>query len=74
MELKAIAVNHFRSLFAMHEEKAFRFLIPLLFPSLDQNDFLQLDCAIKPEEVKTALFNIGGLKAPGFPAKFFQVH
>lgn len=61
----------------MHEELDTRFLIPLLFPSLDQNLLVHLDNVIKPKEVKYSLFHIGGLKSPGFdgyPGHFFQVH
>lgn len=77
MEMKAIAVNHFVNLFSAHEENDSRFLIPLFFPSLDQTTIAQLESRITPEEVKSSLFNIGGLKAPGFdgfPAHFFQNH
>lgn len=77
MDLKAIVVDHFKSLFFVHEELDTRFLIPLLFPSLDQNLLVHLDNVIKPKEVKYSLFHIGGLKSPGFdgyPGHFFQVH
>lgn len=58
-------------------ESMTRFLIPWLFPDLQQSVIAQLGCSVKFDEVKTSLFHIGSLKEPGFdgfPAKFFHQH
>lgn len=54
-----------------------RFVIPYLFPSLDDHDNLWLKRGVSDTEIQSALFSIGGLKSPGadgFPAIFYQKH
>lgn len=48
-----------------------------MFPSFDQSDIMKLNSDVHSSEIKSALFHIGGLKAPGFdgfPAQFYQKH
>lgn len=76
-EMKTIVDNHFQNRFSAHMEEDLRFHIPLLFLKLDQHTICQLDSDVLADEVKFALFHIGGLKAPrfdGFPAHFYQKH
>ncbi|KAK9911968.1 hypothetical protein M0R45_035845 [Rubus argutus] len=73
--LKTIAVNFFQDLFSEPTPDDSRFMIPWLFPSLETDDHHRLCCPIDMLEVKTAMFSIGGFKAPGydgFPAGFYQ--
>lgn len=70
-------MDFFSDVFSQSMLDDIRITIPWLFPFIDQPKF---DDTIKPvslDEVKSALFSICGLKAPGhdgFPAIFFQHH
>ena len=47
----------------------------MLFPRLEREEVDSLNADVLEQEVRSSLFNIGGLKAPGpdgFPALFFQ--
>ena len=73
--MQKIAVDFFTDLFSQPDLKDIRITIPWFFPTIDK---VRFDETIKPVsllEVKSALFSIGGLKAPGhdgFPAIFFS--
>ncbi|KAK9939901.1 hypothetical protein M0R45_016581 [Rubus argutus] len=76
-DMMKIAVSFFQNLFSDPGSEWSNFLIPWLFPRI--ND-VQLESLCKPVEmceIKSALFSIGGLKTPGidgFPALFYQTH
>lgn len=75
--LKSIAANYFQQLFSVTEDNDLRFIIPFMFPDIDQVSLVNLQNEVHPDEVKSAMFHIGGLKSPGFdgfPAQFFQKH
>ena len=69
-----IAADFFLNLFTYKPLEDLRFIIPLLFPPIDNVALKLMDMDISDCEVKNALFDIGGLKAPsvdGFPALFY---
>ncbi|XP_034217323.1 uncharacterized protein LOC117628881 [Prunus dulcis] len=73
--LKILAVDHFSNLFSTTSLGDYVIDPPNLFPPVDVVDLHGLVQPINMTEVKTSLFNIGGLKAPGadgFPACFYQ--
>ncbi|XP_024195608.1 uncharacterized protein LOC112198716 [Rosa chinensis] len=75
--MKNIAVDFFTNLFSSPIAEDTRFIIPWLFPEIDQDVLNNICKPVSLLEVKDSLFAIGGLKAPGFdgfPAIFFQYH
>ncbi|XP_024178006.1 uncharacterized protein LOC112183925 [Rosa chinensis] len=72
--MKNIAVDFFTKLFSSPIAEDTRFIIPWLFPEIDQDVLNNICKPVSLLEVKDSLFAIGGLKAPGFdgfPAIFF---
>ncbi|XP_062010302.1 uncharacterized protein LOC133726711 [Rosa rugosa] len=75
--MKKISVDFFVDLFSLKDVDDIRFIIPWLFPPIDQVTLDNICQPITLLEVKESLFAIGGLKAPGhdgFPAIFYQNH
>ncbi|KAM5551745.1 hypothetical protein ABKV19_026542, partial [Rosa sericea] len=75
--MKSIVVEFFENLFTFKVGGDSRFIIPCFFPTLTENDLRMMSRNVTGIEVKNAMFNIGGLKAPGadgFPALFYQKH
>ncbi|XP_021827477.1 uncharacterized protein LOC110768097 [Prunus avium] len=73
--IKALAVEHFASLFTQSHLAPTELDIPNLFPLISGEDLDVLTKDVELDEVKESLFGIGGLKAPGidgFPACFYQ--
>ncbi|KAL5858823.1 hypothetical protein ACOSQ4_000119 [Xanthoceras sorbifolium] len=73
--LKRIACDYFISLFSYKNASFDYTSLPALFPTIDDISRENMCKGISEEEVKSSLFDIGGLKAPGpdgFPAVFFQ--
>ncbi|KAL5846682.1 hypothetical protein ACOSQ3_010206 [Xanthoceras sorbifolium] len=73
--LKRIACDYFISLFSYKNASFDYASLPALFPTIDDISRENMCRGISEEEVKSSLFDIGGLKAPGpdgFPAVFFQ--
>lgn len=49
----------------------------ITFPSINHLELSRLEAVVSNEEIKRAVFNMGGLKAPsedGFPAVFYQTN
>ncbi|XP_021812414.1 uncharacterized protein LOC110755503 [Prunus avium] len=73
--LKALAINFFTKLFSQGQVDSNSVIIPNLFPCMDPVIVSNLLRPIEMSEIKTSLFNIGHLKAPGidgFPSSFYQ--
>ncbi|XP_020420289.1 uncharacterized protein LOC109949309 [Prunus persica] len=73
--LKILAVDHFSNLFSTTSLGDYVIDLPNLSRPVDVVNLHGLVQPINMTEVKTSLFNIGGLKAPGvdrFPACFYQ--
>ncbi|KAI5327873.1 hypothetical protein L3X38_027269 [Prunus dulcis] len=73
--IKILAVDHFSNLFSTTSLGDYVIDLHNLFPPVDVVDLHGLVQPINMTEVKTSLFNIGGLKAPGvdgFPTCFYQ--
>ncbi|KAL5783915.1 hypothetical protein ACOSQ2_006307 [Xanthoceras sorbifolium] len=73
--LKRIACDYFISLFSYKNASFDYTSLPALFPTIDDISRENMCRGISKEEVKSSLFDIGGLKAlgpDGFPAVFFQ--
>ena len=64
--MKITAKNLFQNLFAYEEPPDLRYHIPSLFPDIDDASITILGNLVSPQEVKNALFAIGGLKSPWF--------
>ncbi|KAK3211028.1 hypothetical protein Dsin_015734 [Dipteronia sinensis] len=74
-EMKHMAVRYFRNLFAANDNDCMYDLLPLMFPTISEDNSISLNCSVSEDEVHHSLFNIGSLKTPGpdgFPAIFFQ--
>ncbi|XP_061998871.1 uncharacterized protein LOC133716160 [Rosa rugosa] len=75
--MKNIAKSFFQNLFTVEEVPDLLFTIPNLFPTVELNNIKELAAPVCYQEIRSALFSIGGMKAPGFdgfPALFFQNH
>ncbi|XP_061993910.1 uncharacterized protein LOC133711840 [Rosa rugosa] len=75
--MKNIAKSFFQNLFTIEEVPDLRFTIPNLFPTVELTNIKELAAPVCYQEIRSALFSIGGMKAPGFdgfPALFFQNH
>lgn len=74
--MKYIAVNFFTDLFSFsntHDD--IRFVIPWMFPTIDDLTLSDMYKSVSLLEVKNVIFSIRGLKAPsydGFLAIFYQ--
>ncbi|XP_024163831.1 uncharacterized protein LOC112170758 [Rosa chinensis] len=64
--MKGIAVQFFTSLFSDNNGDELRFFIPYLFPIIETQLLSSTTAEITMNEVKKAMFSIGGLKAPGY--------
>ncbi|XP_024171911.1 uncharacterized protein LOC112177904 [Rosa chinensis] len=67
--------NHLLARIGGIQKATDRYLIPWLFPHIDDVDMSNLCLPVDMNEVKKAMFSIGGLKAPGydgFLALFYQ--
>ncbi|KAK0586034.1 hypothetical protein LWI29_038427 [Acer saccharum] len=62
--MKEVAIDYFVKLFTTHPEVESYDNLPRLFPSLEEGVLAVISRGVKEEEVKDALFGIGGLKAP----------
>ncbi|PRQ26177.1 putative RNA-directed DNA polymerase [Rosa chinensis] len=75
--MRNIAAKYFEDLFAYHRSDDSRFVIPYLFPQLSRSETSWMQRDVTNVEVKTAVFGIGSLKAPGadgYPSIFYQKH
>lgn len=74
-DMMTIAVSYFQGLFSESGQAGLPNYWPNLFPRIDGSTLDDLNADVTEEEIRNALFSIGGLKAPGpdgFPAIFFQ--
>ncbi|KAK3204389.1 hypothetical protein Dsin_018435 [Dipteronia sinensis] len=74
-DIKEVAVNYLKTLFAVKDNQGVYSDLPMLFPRLNNNELVSLSMDICEQDVKQSLFGIGGLKAPGldgYPAIFIQ--
>ncbi|KAF7826344.1 ribonuclease H [Senna tora] len=74
-EIKKIITNFFKNLFQEEETGSMADLNIFKWPDVGENMWERLNIPFEPDEVKCAIFKMGGLKAPGndgFPAIFYQ--
>ncbi|XP_062007342.1 uncharacterized protein LOC133724594 [Rosa rugosa] len=64
--MKNTAMMFFQKLFAYEEGPDLRILIPSIFPTIEHSRLDDLATPVTAAEIKSALFSIGSLKAPGF--------
>ncbi|KAK3204898.1 hypothetical protein Dsin_018944 [Dipteronia sinensis] len=70
-----VAISYFKNLFTGMACVTNYDCIPQSFPCLEDSEIADLSKVVSEEEVRSGLFGIGGLKAPGpdgYPAIFFQ--
>ncbi|XP_031120913.1 uncharacterized protein LOC116024153 [Ipomoea triloba] len=74
-EIKNIIVDHFTRLFVKDREADLSLAIPGCFPTLEEEDWLNLNKPFTEEDIKKATFDMAPFKAPGpdgFIAAFYQ--
>ncbi|KAL6208769.1 hypothetical protein ACLB2K_019714 [Fragaria x ananassa] len=76
-DMQQVAVDFFKELFTADPVQDLIVIIPSLFPEILASDMERMNRPISENDIHSALFRIGKLKAPGvdgFPALFFQQH
>ncbi|KAF7844526.1 putative Polynucleotidyl transferase [Senna tora] len=76
-EIKAMAVNYFRKLFEEDNPIRCHVNFNAIWPPIPCTVWDMVNTPFTDDEVKKAVFSIGGLKAPGsdgFPAKFYHLN